>query len=641
MTLGTCRRITARGPEKFSLHPAPYSVTSRASSTLLFLHVASHPAAQSLTSLASSTLLFLHVGNSSRTLRGHLALYPEHPPHKPDMADRITVLRKLKVPELKAILKAMDKTNSGKKDDLIDRIIEAEGGSNATRDRSSSPEKSGRASPVRDETAPLKRGKAFHAVLFSNEKFDDCHPLTLEALKKLKLKAASLFVDTEGIDNKPLGDLLQPILYLCRGLAQCTTATELDTDPAVNFDRLSTKMAEVIERIMIQYPVAVRNSKIHEFLQSFQGHLPTPSTNLPTGPMSPGAESIDNAANAGEDGFDEADVQRAIQNSLIDSSELRVFPSDEEIRQEFEKRGPMLFIDLVKFLDLRKLGEEKVRQFGESIAKRGIVLMGDGGMVKWNSADGAQTPSAKKPTNPFTNPPSLQPSPAAAIDSNMGQDQSGKSPSVDPVKSLEHRQSISGSATQSPSMRNLAIDSIDDKLALELERIRAGILAHLRDWMYECPRPEKLDYGFDLTQDERKVLNKHVKDHIQKKKRGDDNSEASIDRTTAELLSSPAESWPVDGAQHDAAVKAAVKVYYAELQKAKSRQAKKASQNEPSTAATNEDLGSTATLSKDEQPKRRRSDRSSSESTGSPMKKGRRTAPRPRRNIVEESSDEA
>lgn len=54
------------------------------------------------------------------------------------MAQRKTVLRQPKVPVLKAFLDAIDEEVLGKRYELIDRNIEVEGGSDATRDLSSS-----------------------------------------------------------------------------------------------------------------------------------------------------------------------------------------------------------------------------------------------------------------------------------------------------------------------------------------------------------------------------------------------------------------------------------------------------------------------------------------------------------------------
>lgn len=87
-----------------------------------------------------------------------------------------------------------------------------------------------------------------------------------------------------------------------------------------------------------------------------------------------------------------------------------------------------------------------------------------------------------RPFSPFVQDllVSLQPSQAATFNSSIG-----TPPSVKPVKGVQHRQSMVATEHSSLPVPHLAIDS--STLASELERIRAGIFAHFREWVKRFP----------------------------------------------------------------------------------------------------------------------------------------------------------
>lgn len=97
----------------------------------------------------------------------------------------------------------------------------------------------------------------------------------------------------------------------------------------------------------------------------------------------------------------------------------------------------------------------------------------------------------------------------------------------------------------------------------EVERIRHGLLAHLRNWTEDFPEPTPGAFPADFNRTERKKMRAHVAAYLIVKDLLENQS--GIEATITHLVNDA--SFPVTKGKHRSAVQAAVKEQYSERAK--------------------------------------------------------------------------
>ena len=120
-------------------------------------------------------------------------------------------------------------------------------------------------------------------------------------------------------------------------------------------------------------------------------------------------------------------------------------------------------------------------------------------------------------------------------------------------------------------------DGSEVDLTKQVERVRHGILAHLRNWSESFPEPTHGAFPVDFNEMEKKKIRAHVASYLTLQGLLEDKE--SIEATTTHLLNDA--SFPVAKGKHRAAIQAAVKEQYSDFAKrAKKRKQKAAKRAE-------------------------------------------------------------
>jgi hypothetical protein len=201
-----------------------------------------------------------------------------------------------------------------------------------------------------------------------------------------------------------------------------------------------------------------------------------------------------------------------------------MFPSDQTVRQVVLQNLKMTMETLFTRLDLHKLGPDKCERFASGVFGRRVVVERDDGTLRVPQED---VPSTAQKAGSIAQTPELVRHPKSQ---SAGASAFAKMPTfvtsaamvgvnTDPGKfgSSEHRPAPvpATPVVDTPTPAANASSSIASvSLTAEMIRIHAAVLAHLREWRSNFPRPTESVWA-DLTGAERMKIQKHVAAYIQ------------------------------------------------------------------------------------------------------------------------------
>lgn len=208
-------------------------------------------------------------------------------------------------------------------------------------------------------------------------------------------------------------------------------------------------------------------------------------------------------------------------------------PSDERVKETLFSSNNMDMLTLFKVLHVRELGPEACLQFEHGLLSRKIVYVNEDGWLRVV----AQSRSAS----------AIYETPVSRTS----------------VAAEHHPSSVPSSVASdlpAPGLVSMA------KLPGEIVRIRAAVLAHLRQWQNSFPRPRDCTYP-ELKPDERSTIMRHITSYVQLNNLLDAQKPDELGHLIDELQTNQHKPFPIARGNNVQAVTAAVKIFYQDYNK--------------------------------------------------------------------------
>jgi hypothetical protein len=194
------------------------------------------------------------------------------------------------------------------------------------------------------------------------------------------------------------------------------------------------------------------------------------------------------------------------------------FPSDDDVKDALSRGVRMSLLDLYKVGGVRALGTAKCHEFSNGLIRRGVIVVEDDGSVRVSRDSGKKTSGkdvASRKTTTQDTPSRRLSLPTGSPFDNMPTIGTpvGQTGTSDPDKhgSAEHRPaSIPRIAYMGTPVKHLEDFS---RLPAEMIRVRAAVLAHVRQWKTNFPRPTDCTW-LELESIERSSVIRHINAYL-------------------------------------------------------------------------------------------------------------------------------